>query len=72
MTDLAWVSGGIRLLKMMVELHRRGLQRLRIFPYERPMAWRLEIVPSSYFSKKNGAYVSSEKSFTGIPPAFLR
>ncbi len=56
MADQIWVSGGIRLLKMMVELHRRGLQRLRIFPYEYPLAWRLEIAPSACFSEKNGAY----------------
>jgi hypothetical protein len=67
MTELAWVSGGIRLLKMMVELHRRGLQRLRIFPYEYPLAWRLEIGPSSFFSTRNGAYVCGDAS-----PEFAR
>jgi hypothetical protein len=67
MTELAWVSGGVRLLKMMVELHRRGLQRLRIFPYEYPLAWRLEVGPSSFFSTRNGAYVGS-----GASPEFAR
>ena len=69
MTDLVWVSGGIRLLKMMVELHRRGLQWLRIFPYEYPLAWRLEIGPSSYFSKTNGAYAPNS---TDASPEFAR
>lgn len=67
MTGLTWVSGGIRLLKMVVELHRRGLQRLRIFPYEYPLAWRLEIAPSSYFSPKNGAYISSDTAKPEFP-----
>ncbi len=67
MTEQAWVSGAIRLLKMMVELHRRGLQRLRIFPYEYPLAWRLEIAPSSFFSTKNGAYVSGEVASPEFP-----
>ncbi len=35
------VSGGIRLIKMLVELHRRGYQLLRICPYEH-MAWAVE------------------------------
>src|SRR5438045_3195926 len=57
MTELTWVSGGVRLIKMMVELHRRGFQKLRIYPYEYPIAWRLEIAPTSYFSTRNGAYL---------------
>ncbi len=56
MTDKAWIAGGVRLIKMMVELHRRGFQLLRIFPYEYPLAWRLRIAPItscsvSYFFK---------------------
>lgn len=49
------VSAGVRLIKMLVELHRRGYQRLRICPYEH-MAWRLEFGPASFFSHRNGAY----------------
>jgi hypothetical protein len=49
----AWIAGGVRLIKMMVELHRRGLQLLRIFPYEYPLAWRLRIAPKSFFSSRN-------------------
>jgi hypothetical protein len=52
-----WIPGGVRLIKMMVELHRRGLQLLRIFPYEYPLAWRLRIAPKSLFSSRNGAYI---------------
>jgi hypothetical protein len=62
MSDVAWIAGGVRLIKMMVELHRRGLQRLRIFPYEYPIAWRLQIAPSSAFSLKNGAYMVGSKA----------
>jgi hypothetical protein len=53
----AWIVGGVRLVKMMVELHRRGFQLLRIFPYEYPIAWRLKIAPKSFFSARNGAYI---------------
>lgn len=49
--------GGVRLIKMMVELHRRGFQLLRIFPYEYPIAWRLKIAPKQCFSARNGAYI---------------
>jgi hypothetical protein len=53
----AWIAGGVRLIKMMVELHRRGFQLLRIFPYEYPLAWRLRIAPKSWFSSRNGTYI---------------
>ena len=36
-----------------------GFQRLRICPYEYPVAWRLCIAPRAAFSLKNGAYVNS-------------
>ena len=52
------VSGGIRLIKMLVELHRRGYQLLRICPYEH-MAWAVEFWPSRFFSPRNGAYLMS-------------
>ena len=55
--EKAWIAGGVRLIKMMVELHRRGFQLLRIFPYEYPLAWRLKIAPRPFFSVRNGAYV---------------
>jgi hypothetical protein len=45
MTKDEHVLGGVRLIKMLVELHRRGYQRLRVFPYMR-FAWRLEFAPS--------------------------
>jgi hypothetical protein len=53
----AWIVAGVRLIKMMVELHRRGFQLLRIFPYEYPIAWRLKIAPKPFFSARNGAYI---------------
>ena len=53
----AWIVGGVRLIKMMVELHRRGFQLLRFFPYEYPLAWRLKIAPKPVFSARNGAYI---------------
>lgn len=58
MKEDIWVSAAVRLVKMMVELHRRGYQQLRIFPYEYPIAWRLFIAPRRYFSSRNGAYAA--------------
>lgn len=57
MGEQTWIVGGVRLIKMMVELHRRGLQHLRIFPYEYPLAWRLKIAPKGFFSPRNGAFM---------------
>jgi hypothetical protein len=57
MVERAWIGGGVRLIKMMVELHRRGLQHLRIFPYEYPLAWRLQIAQKAFFSPRNGAFM---------------
>ena len=56
MSELAWVRRGQRLIRMVWELHRMGYQRLRIMPYEAPLAWRIEIAPAEDFLKSNGAY----------------
>lgn len=45
------------MIRMVSELHRFGYQRLRIFPYEYPLAWRLCIGPRGVFSRHNGAFV---------------
>jgi hypothetical protein len=47
------------LIRMVSELHRLGYQRLRIMPYEYPLAWRLGIGPAEIFSQTNGAYVET-------------
>jgi hypothetical protein len=60
MSEKTWIVGGVRLVKMMVELHRRGLQHLRIFPYEYPLAWRLKVAPKALFSLKNGAFMPGQ------------
>lgn len=46
----------VRVIAMVNELHRRGYQQLRIFPYEYPLAWRLCIGSRRHFSPHNGAY----------------
>lgn len=46
---------------MVCELHRMGYQRLRIMPYEYPIAWRGEIGPRSLFRKDNGALFGINK-----------
>jgi hypothetical protein len=60
MDKQVWILGGVRLIKMTVELHRRGLQHLRIFPYEYPLAWRLTIAPKASFSPRNGAFMFTQ------------
>lgn len=56
----ASVRRGQRLIRMVSELHRLGYQRLRIMPYEYPVAWRLVIGPVDGFSQSNGAYWEGE------------
>lgn len=34
-----------------------GYQRLRIMPYEHPLAYRVQIAPAPFFSQINGAYI---------------
>lgn len=45
------------MIRMVSELHRMGYQRLRIMPYEHPLAWRLAVGPADQFSSRNGAFV---------------
>lgn len=40
-------------------MHRMGYQRLRIMPFEYPLAYRVAIAPVDLFSIQNGAYVSA-------------
>src|SRR5690348_9278427 len=44
---------------MVSELQRMGFQRLRVFPYQYPLAWRLCVAPRAACHVRNGAYVSS-------------
>jgi len=50
---------------MVSELHRMGYQRLRVMPYEYPLAWRLTVAPSSVFSKHNGAFIPDDMRRAG-------
>lgn len=52
----SWIRQSQRVIRMVAELHRLGFQRLRIFPYEYPLAWRCQISPVEQFSARNGAY----------------
>jgi hypothetical protein len=48
-----------KLLRAVADLHTRGFQRLRIFPYiGGPGAWRCVIVPALYTSARNGAWLA--------------
>jgi hypothetical protein len=57
------VRRGQRLIRMVSELHRLGYQRLRIMPYEAPLAWRLAIGPRDLFSTTNGAWAPYDGKF---------
>src|ERR1019366_3165575 len=57
MTSPSWIRYSLRVISMVSELHRMGFQRLRIFPYEYPVAWRLCVAPRAACSARNGAYV---------------
>jgi len=58
------VRRGQRLIRMVSELHRLGYQRLRIMPYEYPLAWRLAIGPRDLFSTANGAWAEDDGGFS--------
>jgi len=49
----------LRLIRMVASLHKKGLQRLRIFPYIYPIAFRLEILPVELVERKTGVRVRS-------------
>jgi hypothetical protein len=53
----SWIRRSQRVIRTVSELHRMGCQRLRIMPYEYPLAWRLTIAPVTRFSKLNGAFI---------------
>jgi hypothetical protein len=55
----SWMRPCLRVIRMVSELQRMGFQRLRIFPYEYPLAWRLCVAPRAACHIRNGAYVSS-------------
>lgn len=52
-----WIRQSQRVIRMVGELHRMGFQKLRIMPYEYPLAYRVSVGPVSIFSKKNGANI---------------
>jgi hypothetical protein len=56
-SSLSFVRRSQRLLRAVSELHRLGYQRLRVMPYEYPLAWRCVIAPADRFHPRNGAYV---------------
>lgn len=58
------VRRGQRLIRMVSELHRLGYQRLRVMPYEAPLAWRLAIGPRDIFSTVNGAWAEDDSGFS--------
>ncbi len=51
--DGAYARRCFRVLRMVTILHGKGFQGLRVFPYEYPLAYRIEIYPSTY-THRNG------------------
>lgn len=49
-----------RLFEMLSVLHQRGYQRLRFLSYERPVAYRLGILPRFRFSIHNGGWIPND------------
>ena len=58
-----WVRQSQRVIRMVSELHRMGFQRLRIMPYEYPLAYRVAIAPVASFSVQSGAYISLSSDY---------
>ena len=48
-----------KILQMVGELHSRGYQRLRVFPYGRGMYWRIVLAPADLFSTEDCACMES-------------
>jgi len=48
---------------MVSELHRMGYQRMRIMPFEYPLAYRVAIAPIDVFSVRNGAYIALSSDY---------
>ena len=59
-SDVPWIRRGLRVIRMVSELHRMGHQLLRIQPYEYPLAWRCTVAPAAAFSALNGAFVPED------------
>jgi hypothetical protein len=59
-SDVPWIRRGLRVIRMVSELHRMGHQLLRIQPYEYPLAWRCTVAPALAFSALNGAFVPED------------
>lgn len=55
-SDDDWISAARRIIEMTAALHRRGLQKLRIMPYQYPIAYRIGVLPRALFSVHNGAW----------------
>ena len=52
-----WIRQSQRVIRMVGELHRMGFQKLRIMPFEYPLAYRVYVGPVAIFSRKNGANI---------------
>lgn len=48
----------LRVLRMALVLHGKGFHGLRVFPYEYPLAYRIELFPSAYADPKGIKYNS--------------
>jgi hypothetical protein len=53
-----WIRRSQRVFRMVSELHRMGLQKLRLMPFEYPLAYRVYVGPAAIFSSRNGANIA--------------
>jgi hypothetical protein len=53
----SWIRRTQRVIRMVGELHHMGYQRLRVMPFEHPLAFRVAIAPAELFSTQNGACI---------------
>lgn len=52
----AYARRCFRLLRMASILHMKGFQGLRVYPWERPVAYRIELYPSTFASADGVSY----------------
>ncbi len=57
--DEAYARRCFRVLRMVAILHGKGFHGLRVFPYQYPLAYRIELFPAS-FADRNGVRYDNE------------
>jgi hypothetical protein len=61
--EQANLAGCHKILQMVGNLHSRGYQRLRVFPWSRGLSWVCDLAPADLFDPENGACMESKPEY---------